>query len=211
MNLEEIKTEWLQYNQRLQNSQRLNEKIILSMLKERSKSRVSKIRRQHGIYMVLMVICFLFLAAILAGNPFDFKYKWQYIPYGFLAIGVLLAIVSLIKSIRSFSININNVSLDVSLKKIIEAYEKNKKIERLFGILIITAGTLTAFSFLPNKLEHKALWPALVETAISIIITLSIYFIAFKSGAFKNRNKEDFENDLKEWNELKNITSELNE
>jgi hypothetical protein len=211
MNLEEIKTEWLQYNQRLQNSQRLNEKIILSMLKERSKSRVSKIRRQHGIYMVLMVICFLFLAAILAGNPFDFKYKWQYIPYGFLAIGVLLAIVSLIKSIRSFSININNVSLDVSLKKIIGAYEKNKKIERLFGILIITAGTLTAFSFLPNKLEHKALWPALVETAISIIITLSIYFIAFKSGAFKNRNKEDFENDLKEWNELKNITSELNE
>jgi hypothetical protein len=181
------------------------------MLKERSKSRVSKIRRQHGIYMVLMVICFLFLAAILAGNPFDFKYKWQYIPYGFLAIGVLLAIVSLIKSIRSFSININNVSLDVSLKKIIEAYEKNKKIERLFGILIITAGTLTAFSFLPNKLEHKALWPALAETAISIIITLSIYFIAFKSGAFKNRNKEDFENDLKEWNELKNITSELNE
>jgi hypothetical protein len=211
MNLEEIKTEWLQYNQRLQNSQRLNEKIILSMLKERSKSRVSKIRRQHGIYMVLMVICFLFLAAILAGNPFDFKYKWQYIPYGFLAIGVLLAIVSLIKSIRSFSININNVSLDVSLKKIIGAYEKNKKIERLFGILIITAGTLTAFSFLPNKLEHKALWPALAETAISIIITLSIYFIAFKSGAFKNRNKEDFENDLKEWNELKNITSELNE
>jgi hypothetical protein len=211
MNLEEIKTEWLQYNQRLQNSQRLNEKIILSMLKERSKSRVSKIRRQHGIYMVLMVICFLFLAAILAGNPFDFKYKWQYIPYGFLTIGVLLAIVSLIKSIRSFSININNVSLDVSLKKIIEAYEKNKKIERLFGILIITAGTLTAFSFLPNKLEHKALWPALAETAISIIITLSIYFIAFKSGAFKNRNKEDFENDLKEWNELKNITSELNE
>jgi hypothetical protein len=211
MNLEEIKTEWLQYNQKLENTQRLNEHIILSMLKERSKSRVSKIRRQHGIYMVLMVICLLFVSAILAGNPFDFKYKWQYVPYGVLAIGVLLAIVSLIKGMQSFSININNVSLGVSLKKIIEAYEKNKKIERLFGILIITAGTLTAFSFLPNKLEHKTLWPALGETAISIIITLSIYFIAFKSGAFKNRNKEEFENDLKEWNELKNITSELSE
>ena len=209
MNLEEIKTEWIQYNQKLATSQRLNEQLILSMLRERSKSRVSKIRRDNSIYMVLMMLSFLFIVAIFAGNPFDFKYKLQYVPYGILAIGVLLAIVSLTKSMQSFSININNVSLDVFLKKTIEAYEKNKKIERLFGILIVGAGTLAAFSFLPNKLEHKDWWTALGETAISILITLTIYFVAFKAGAFKNRNKEEFENDLKEWNELKNISAEL--
>lgn len=211
MTLEEIKTEWIQYNKKLETSQRLNEQLILSMLKERSKSRISKIRRQNTIYLALMVSSLLFIIALFAGNPFDFKYMLQYVPYGILSIGVVLAIVALVKSLQSFSININNMPLDSFLRKIIDAYEKNKKIERWFGILIIGAGTLANLSFLPNKLAHKGLWQALGETGISILITLGIYFIAFKAGAFKNRNREEFENDLKEWNELKKISLELKE
>src|SRR5215218_5103284 len=112
MNIDEIKAEWKRYNQRLEVSQRLNEKLVLSMLKERSRSRVSKIRRNNIIYMVLMILNLILLAAIFAGNPFDFKYKWQYIPYAILAIGVLLAIFSLVKSLRSFTVNLNKVNLD---------------------------------------------------------------------------------------------------
>jgi hypothetical protein len=163
------------------------------------------------MYLVLMIASFLFIVAIFFGNPFDFKYRLQYVPYGILAIGIALAIVTLIKSFQSFSVNINNVPLDGFLRNTINAYEKNKKIERWFGILIISAGTLTAFSFLPNKLAHKDLWQALAETAISIVITLGIYLIAFKAGAFENRKKEEFENDLEEWNELKKISLELKE
>jgi len=211
MNIDEIKTEWKQYSKKLEVSQRLNEHLILSMLKERSRSRVSKIRRNNTIYFVLMLLTLLFLAAIFAGNPFDFKYRLQYIPYGILFIGVLLAIISLVKSLKTFTTNINNVSLDNFLKKTIAEYEKNKKIERWFGIIIFSAGLLTAFSFLPKKLEHKEFWQAIGETAVSMLITIAIYFIAFKLGAFKNKNKEEFENDLKEWNELKNISMELND
>ena len=211
MNLEEIKTEWVQYNQKLATSQRLNEQLILSMLRERSKSRVSKIRRDNGIYVLLMMISLLFIVAIFVGNPFDFKYKLQYVPYGILAAGVLLAIVSLVKSMQGFSININNVSLDLFLKKTIDEYEKNKKIERWFGIFIFSAGVLTAFSFLPKKLDHKSPMLALGETALSIVITVALYFIAFKLGAFKNKLKEEFENDFREMNELKQISLELKE
>ena len=211
MNIDEIKTEWKQYSKKLEVSQRLNEHLILSMLKERSRSRVSKIRRNNTVYLVLMLLTLLFLAAIFAGNPFDFKYRLQYIPYGILFIGVLLAIISLVKSLKTFTTNINNVSLDNFLKKTIAEYEKNKKIERWFGIIIFSAGLLTAFSFLPKKLEHKEFWQAIGETAVSMLITIAIYFIAFKLGAFKNKNKEEFENDLKEWNELKNISMELND
>ena len=210
MNIDEIKTEWKQYSKKLEVSQRLNEHMILSMLKERSRSRVSKIRRNNTVYLVLMLLTLLFLAAIFAGNPFDFKYRLQYIPYGILSIGVLLAIISLVKSFKTFTTNINSVSLDNFLKKTIAEYEKNKKIERWFGIIIFSAGLLTAFSFLPKKLEHKEFWQAIGETAVSMLITIVIYFIAFKLGAFKNNNKEEFENDLKEWNELKNISLELN-
>jgi membrane protease YdiL (CAAX protease family) len=211
MNIDEIKTEWKQYSKKLEVSQRLNEHLILSMLKERSRSRVSKIRRNNTIYFVLMLLTLLFLVAIFAGNPFDFKYRLQYIPYGILFIGVLLAIISLVKSFKTFTTNINSVSLDNFLKRTIEEYDKNKKIERWFGVIIFSAGLLTAFSFLPKKLEHKEFWQAIGETAVSMLITIAIYFIAFKLGAFKNKNKGEFENDLKEWNELKNISMELND
>jgi hypothetical protein len=209
MDIEQLKTEWRQYNQKLELSQRLNEHLIQSMLRERSRSRIAKIRRESIIYMVLMIINLVLFAGIFAGNPFDFRYATQYIPFGLLTISVLLAILSLIKTLHRFNVNTNNVNLHSFLKTTIEEYEKNKKMESWFGIIIFSAGLLTVFSFLPNKLENKGLWPALGETAISIVLTLTIYFIAFKLGAFKNRKKEGFENDLKELNELKAIASEL--
>ena len=209
MELEQIKTAWEQYNKKLELSQRLNEQLLLSMLRERSRSRVSKIRRSNSIYMALMILNLVILTAIFAGNPFDFKYGLQYVPYGFLAIGVIMAMVTLFKSFKSFDVNMNNISLDAFLKRTIDGYEKNKKMEKWFGIIIFSSGVLTALSFLPKKLENKELWPALGETALSMVITILIYMIAIKAGAFKSRNREGFENDLKESNELKAISSEL--
>ncbi len=211
MNIEQLKTEWKQYDHKLSLSQRLNEHVIQSMLRERSRSRVSKIRRVTIIYMILMLINLVLLAAIFAGNPFDFKYMVQYIPYGLLTIGVLLALLSLVKTLQRFNVNTNKVNLHSFLNTTIEEYEKNKKMERWFGIIIFSAGVLTVFSFLPKKMENKGVWPALGETAISIVITLAIYLIAFKLGAFKNRKKEGFENDLRELNELKAIAEDLGE
>ncbi len=209
MNIDQLKSEWKQYDQKLAMSQRLNEQVIQSMLRERSRSRVSRIRRDSIMYMILMFINLVLLTAIFAGNPFDFKYKVQYVPYGLLTIGVLLALASLIKTLRRFNVNTNKVNLHNFLRTTIEEYEKNRKMERWFGMIIFSAGMLTVFSFLPKKLENKGLWPALGETLISIVITLAIYFIAFRLGAFKNRKKEGFENDLQELNELKAIAEDL--
>jgi hypothetical protein len=209
MNLEEIKSEWKQFSQQLESSQRLSEHLLTSMLKERSRSRMSKIRRENIMYLLLMFASLAFLAAIFAGNPFDFKYKLQFAPYGLLAAGVMLAMIALVKSLQRFKTDLNQVNLDSFLKTTIEEYEKNKKVERWFGLIIFSAGTLTALSFLPKKLENKPLGVALAETALSILITLGMYYTAHKLGAFKNRNRQGFENDLRELNELKAIASDL--
>jgi hypothetical protein len=103
----------------------------------------------------------------------------------------------------------NHISLDHFLKRTIAEYEKNKKMEQWFGAIIFAAGTLTALSFFPRKLENKGLWPAVAETALTVVLTLAIYFIAFKFGAFKNRKRQGFENDLQELNELKAIAKDL--
>ncbi|HTN05576.1 hypothetical protein [Agriterribacter sp.] len=209
MNIDQIKADWQRYNQKLALSQRLNEQLIHSMLKERSRSRIEKIRRNNMLYMLLMIMNLVILAAIFAGNPFDFKYSLQFVPYGILTIGVLLAIVSLFRSLQSFNVNVNHVNLDFFLKKTIVEFEKNRKMERWFGSIIVSAGVLTGLSFLPHKLQNKSLGQALIETAVSMTITVVIYIIAFKLGAFKNRKKEGFENDLKELNELKALSAEL--
>lgn len=211
MNIEELKVEWTAYNKKLTVSQRLNEQLIQSMLKERSRSRISKLRKENIFLLLYMVIVLIFLVAIFIGNPFDFNYTWQYLPYSMLTVGVILAIFSLYKSLRNFNVDINTICLDDFLKKTIAAYEKNKKREQWFGIILLFAGASTVFSFLPKKLAHKGLLPALAETAIMLLVTLLIYFIAFKLGVFKNKKKEGFENDLKELNELKAISSELNQ
>ncbi len=211
MNLEELKATWSSYNQKLAVSKRLNEQLIQSMLKERSRSRISKLRTENIFLLIYMLAVLIFLAAIFMGNPFDFTYVWQYIPYGMLAVGVGMAIFSLYKSLRNFDVDINNIRLDEFLKKTIAACEKNKRLEKWFGVILLFAGASTVFSFLPKKLAHKELLPALGETAVMLLVTLLIYFIAFRLGAFRNRKKDGFENDLKELNELKAISFELNE
>ena len=211
MNLEEIKTEWKQFHLKLESSQRLNEQVLESMLRERSRSRLSKIRGENILYLFLMLAILVLLAAIFIGNPFDFKYAVQYLPFALLAVGVLMAIGSIIISLQKFNVDVNDVNLHVFLKTMIEAFEKNKKIEAWFGLIIFSAGTLTAFSFLPNKLENKPPLLALAETALSIIITLAIYFTAYKLGAFKNGKKEGFERDYKELRELKAIQDDLDD
>lgn len=127
MNIDQLKTDWKRYNQKLELSQRLNEQLIHSMLKERSRSRIAMIRRDNMLYMILMMANLAILGAIFAGNPFDFEYALQYIPYGILAIGLLLTVVALFKSLQSFNVNLNHVDLDFFLKKTIAEFEKSKK------------------------------------------------------------------------------------
>ncbi len=206
MNLEELKSAWQVYDQKLQSSQAINEKIIMSMIKERSMSRVSRIERENMILILLMFLELFFLIAVFAGNPFDFEYFWQYVPYLLLLVGNLMAIAVLIKVYKSLKTEITDSNLSIFLKNIINFYEKNKKVEAWFGIIMFVSGCLTVFSFLPHKLTKKSLPTAIFDTLIPLFICIAIYFIAFKLGAFKNRKSEEFKKDLKE---LEKLSSDL--
>jgi MFS family permease len=211
MNVEQIKMEWNRYNEKLSLSQQLSEKLIISMLKERSRSRISAIRRSNFLYLLLMCMVFTFLIAIFAGNPFDFNYGWQFIPYGVLLIGVLITIITLVQSLQSLPADLNKLDLSSFLKQTVLAYDRKRKVESWFGIIMFTGGVLTVFSFLPGKLKNNSVTEALLETGLLVVITIIIYFIAFKAGAFKNRNKAAFENDLKELNNLRDLSAEFQE
>ncbi len=202
MNLEELKSAWQVYDQKLQKSQTINEKIIFSMIRERSNSRISSIKRENALLLLLMFLEFFFLVAIFAGNPFDFDYLWQYVPFLFLLVGNLMAIVVLFKVYRMIKKEITDANLSYFLQNLIDGYEKNKKAEGLFGAIMFVSGCLTVFSFLPHKLVNKTLSMAILDTLIPLCICITIYFIAFKLGVFKNRKSEEFKKDLKELQQL---------
>ena len=202
MNLEDLKAAWQVYDQKLQSSKAINEKIIISMIRERSNSRISTIKRENTLLLLLMFLECCFLIAIFAGNPFDFDYLWQYLPYLFLLVGNLMAIIVLFKVYQMIKTEITDANLSFFLQNLIDGYEKNKKAEGWFGAIMFVSGCLTIFSFLPHKLANKTLPMAIVDTLIPLFICIAIYFAAFKLGAFKNRKSEAFKKDLKELEEL---------
>jgi hypothetical protein len=202
MNLEELKSAWQVYDQKLQSSKAINEKIIFSMIRERSNSRISKIKRENMLLLLLMFLEFFFLVAVFAGNPFDFDYLWQYVPFLFILAGNLMAIGVLFKVYRMIKNEITDANLSHFLQNMIDGFEKNKKAEGWFGAIMFVSGCLTIFSFLPHKLANKTLSMAVLDTIIPLGICIAIYFIAFKLGAFKNRKSEEFKKDLKELQQL---------
>lgn len=208
MNLEELKSAWQVYDRKLQASQAINEKLIFSMIRERSNSRVSRIKRENSLLMLLMFLELFFLVAVFAGNPFDFKFLWQYVPFIFILLGNLMAIRILFRAYKMLKTDITDTNLRSFLKNLITTFESNKKAEGWFGAIMFVSGCLTVFSFLPHKLANKSLSMAIVDTLIPLAISVAIYLIAYKMGAFKNQKAMAFKKDL---NELEKLQQELQE
>jgi cytochrome c-type biogenesis protein CcmH/NrfG len=76
-------------------------------------------------------------------------------------------------------------------------------------VILLSVGLLVPFSFLPQKMERVGFWSALGDIVAMVAITLLLYFLAFKFGAFKNRHKIKLEKHLADWNELKRLSNDL--
>jgi O-antigen/teichoic acid export membrane protein len=209
MNVSELKAEWTRYHEKLSLTRELNDQLISGILKERSRSRITAIRRSNSLFLLYMFIILSFLIAILAGNPFDFVYGWQYIPYMLLIAGIIIAIVSLIRSLKNFNVDLNRVDLSHFLQRTIDAYEKNRKVESWLQRIIFSGGVLTVLSFLPRKIENKGLWPAVGETSIVFGITLILYIFVLKARKFRRPAGAGFKDDLRDLEKLKELSKEL--
>jgi hypothetical protein len=211
MNLDELKTEWKQFDQKVQSTQRINEKIIVSMITERSSERFLKVRRNYLFGLAWMLVCLLFGIAILAGNPFDYEFTIQYVPTAIFCVCLLILISALFKLYLDLQkVDITHSTVELSLKKIIAVYERPQQFLKYTVIVFLfTQVFLFPLSFLPRSIERLGLWFALAERLLPISIAALMLFIAHKLGAFKEPHKKKFMNDLSELHELKAMVSEL--
>lgn len=209
MELEELKNDWKIFEAKIEKSKEINERLIESIIRERSAGRITKMKNQYKALFFTMAIEAIFLVAVLLGNPFDFGQKWQFVPYFLLLVGVLLALFNIVKFYNQISFDFGENNISVFLKRLIGYYDKNKVYEKWFGTMLLSTGLLVPFSFLPKKIVRNGLQKALLETGIMIAITLIIYIVAFKMGAFRNRHEEKIKLDLQEYESLKSISAEL--
>lgn len=209
MELDVLKKSWEQLDKRIQHATTLNQKLIETIISSRVMTTVDKIKRLYNSFYIVLTVEVIFLIAILLGNPFDFKYWAQYIPYSLLLVGVIIAffnLLSLSRSIRKLS---PGNQIDRYVKGIVSLYDQNKRFEKWFGVILFSIGLMVPFSFLPAKVERMGLSGALVDIAIMMSISLVIYLVAFKLGAFKNPYKDRLKKDLAEWEELKVLAEEM--
>lgn len=211
MNLDDLKTAWKEYDRKLQSTQVINEKIIVSMITERSGSRFSKVRRQYMLGFAWMFICLTFGILIILTNPFDYRYTFQYIPMILFAIGLIIIMGGMSQAYLALQkITITHNTIDEALKKIIAVYEKPKKfLHYTIVVFLFSQVFLFPLSFLPRSVETRGLWPALAECIIPISIAALMVFAAYKLGAFKERHVGKFREDLSELEALKAMSAEL--
>jgi hypothetical protein len=209
MELELLKEQWDRMNRKIQQTEKLNLKLVESIISARVLTTVDKIKRMYFSFYLLLIIEAVFLIGILFGNPFDFSYRIQYLPYLLIFIGVLVAFVNLVKIHSAINKLSPSKSIGEYLKKIVSVYDRNKRFEKWFGAILFFVGSLVPFSFLPHKLERLGIVGALLDIAIMFSITLLLYGAAYKLGAFKNRHKQKLEQELIELEQLKALTNSI--
>lgn len=211
MNIDELKTAWKEYDRKLQATHVINEKIITSMIAERTNTRFVNVKRNYVIGLLWMFICLFLGIMVLWGNPFDYRYSIQYIPIAIYCTCLIILTVALLVSYwRLQNITITHHNLDVSLKKIIAVYVKpNKFLKYTLIIFLVSQVFLFPLSFLPPSIERLGVWKALAERLIPISISALMLFIAHKLGAFKDRHGKKFRAYQQELQELKEMSSEL--
>jgi hypothetical protein len=209
MELELLKKSWNSLDRRMQQAATFNEKLVENIISSRVMTTIDKITALYNSFYVVLAIEVICLIAILLGNPFDFRYTIQYVPYVLLLVGVLIAFFNLLhlhKSIRKLS---PDVRMDEYIIGIGSIYDRNKVFEKWFAYIFLSVGLMVPFSFLPTKIDRMGLSGALTDTAIMTVVNLVFFFAAAKLGAFKNRHKEKLERDLKEWKELKALAERV--
>src|SRR5690606_36859192 len=158
MNLNELKRAWQEYDTKLEIAHSLSERVIISMIKERSKSRLSKVKKHYILGVLYMVAWLVVGLAVILGNPFDFNQTFEYLPTAIFCICLSVLILTMIKTYMDLQrIEINRDTLDISLNKIIRItarYENPGKLPGWTLKLLLSVAVLFPLSFLPRKIER---------------------------------------------------------
>jgi len=175
MELEELKSIWLQYDKKLNNLEKLNKKILKETLLKKPQQKINK-RKYRRLFVMFYIIAIAIFIILLSQPFFIFeKIDWKIITGCILAILCLIYIfiVNLKFYMILKSINLNTDSVIESTKKIVQYKNKwevyFKSIYMLFPTLCIAGILLIGDSW---KFDIYSLIRLIPYIIAFIIVTL---------------------------------------
>ena len=202
MNLDELKQTWQYYDQKLAAVNQINDKLIKSMIRERSNSTLAKISRHSLLIMALMAAVSVFCALSIVYNAFDYQYTLQYLPLAFMCLASGIFFILLCKEFSLGQTELHNDNLTEALRKVLTEHKKLMVSHRRLAVIILSAGIIWPVGNLHRMIETKGLLAALSLLLVTISVHVVFVVLARKAGAFKDRHGDKLKADLRELEEF---------
>lgn len=205
MNLEELKATWKDYDQRLTATRAIHNKIVKSMIRDKSGSTLNKMRRMCLLTILLMGVIIWFCLMSIIYNAFDYEYSLQFLPLIIYVIVAAVFIVYLIKEYQNSKVDLYNDNLKNSLNKVIALHESFMSINLKLVLIFLSAGFLYLLNASFKVLQNQGAWSALLFLSGGVILNVGMLFIAQRMGAFKDHYGDSLKNLLHELEEFEEV------
>ncbi|MDR6783852.1 DMSO reductase anchor subunit [Pedobacter africanus] len=206
MNLDELKTAWQEYDNRLTATEEINQKVIASMIGERSVSRVARIRRRYMEMLCLFLFYTVCLTGFFFGNPFDYTFPVQYIPLAAIVLCCILMVIFLFRARMALKkIELERQNLEGALVQVIAAYAKYRKSFRYIIILLFCSSMLLNLSRIIAKIPESGILEAVYSFLIfAALMGFAWFYAGKKTNGWPDLGKEEkgLYADLEELKEL---------
>ncbi|TCC97723.1 hypothetical protein [Pedobacter hiemivivus] len=205
MNLDELKTAWLEYDSRLQATEEINQKVIASMIRERSVSRIAGISRRYTGMICLFLFYTVCLAFCFFGNPFDYTSRAQYLPLAALTLSCIGMAIFLFRARLSLNeVSLDRQNLQEALLQIIAVYVKYRGFLKYTVMVTFFSSILLSFSRIITDIPKYGVWPAVFSVLVFCALIVFSFYYAGKKPNWPNLGEEEkgFRADLEELREL---------
>ncbi|KAA9357323.1 hypothetical protein [Larkinella humicola] len=208
MNLEELKSNWKAYDEKILASQKLSERVVFMMIKDRSKSTLAKMERNLTGAGLLMTAVVIFFAAAIVGNAFDYTSWYFYIP-SVLYIGLaLFAITVVVKNYRHLSrVSLSQQNLYDSLTTVLQWHVKTQAALARVWLLCMMAGFLFGVSMVARKFEtYGTMKTVLILGGQAALILLMYATARWIFNSFEDHLGTELKENIQELDQLKAIS-----
>ena len=199
INFDDIQAAWTAYDRKLASQKTLSEKLIVSMIRERSGSTLAVMGRKNLIMAALFLLYTVFFTACIAGNAFDYTHPLYYIPLVIQGITCFVFFMLLLNVYNNISkVQLSHEDLAGGLRKVIRVNDQHVAMGKKIWWGYFIAGILFPFTFLPRAVEHRGMAEAIGFTLIPVVIAGLLVLIAKKLHLFRDRNGELLKRNLHE-------------
>jgi hypothetical protein len=198
-NLSDLQSLWTAYGKKLTVQESLTEKMMRSMIRERSRSTLAVMGRKNILLASLFLFYTLFFTACILGNAFDYTHPAYYIPLVLQGISCCVFAVLLLNTYSQIKqVDPAKENLSEALQKVIRVNDRHVLLSGRIWWGYFIAGVLFPFTFLPRMIESKGTWEAIGLLAILVVVIGGLLVAAKKLQLFRDSHGDQLKENLHE-------------